>query len=106
MVANRQSPIYCCEKLSFKHVQLREGNAAYFSVEIVGAERIAEAFASNGYSGNDESMTGERGQSKQRHPAANLVDVMESQQKASFLRHPNQRSFVTFTVTGDILRRW
>lgn len=54
----RQSPVDRLKKFSFKHVELRHSYAAYFGVEIVGAENITETFARDCYGGDDESMTG------------------------------------------------
>jgi hypothetical protein len=58
IIANRQSPVDRLEEFSFKHVELHHCDAAYFGVEIVGAESIAETFACDCYGGDDESMTG------------------------------------------------
>jgi len=68
------------KEFPFQHVELRHSYAANFGVKIISAKGITKTFACNCYCGDDEPMAGERGKSKERHPHADLIDIVQRKQ--------------------------
>ena len=56
---HRECPVYHTQELSLEHVKLADRYAADPRVEAVRTECIAQRFAGDRDSGDDESMTGE-----------------------------------------------